>query len=179
MSSYTQNLNLFKYDTQNDGDQVFSIDTALNDNWDKIDSGFSVFFENLFPIGSIYLSVTATCPLEGILGHWELIVAGKALWTGNGSNADTTIAAGLPNITGNNVLLIYNEDFNRGTQSGGALYTTVYKGNTYDWSAGFDGDGEYDGHWLNLNASRSSSIYGKSSTVQPPAYVVNVWKRIS
>ena len=30
---------------------------------------------------------------------------------------------------------------------------------------------------VSLDASRSSSIYGRSSTVQPPAYVINVWKR--
>ena len=39
------------------------------------------------------------------------------------------------------------------------------------------------GRWIgyldgvNINASRSSSLYGASSTVQPPAYVVNVWRR--
>ena len=36
--NYTSNLNLFKYDTITDQKQVFSIDTALNENWDKIDS---------------------------------------------------------------------------------------------------------------------------------------------
>ena len=35
---YTQNLNLFKYDTEIDGKQVFSINEALNNNWDKLDS---------------------------------------------------------------------------------------------------------------------------------------------
>lgn len=30
-----------------------------------------------------------------------------------------------------------------------------------------------------FDASRSSSIYGSSSTVQPPAYVVHIWKRVS
>ena len=38
MSSTTTNLGLFKYDTATDGKQVFSIETALNDNWDLIDS---------------------------------------------------------------------------------------------------------------------------------------------
>lgn len=38
MSTYTENLNLFKYDTSIDGKQVFSIDQAMNENWDKIDS---------------------------------------------------------------------------------------------------------------------------------------------
>ena len=38
MSTYTENLNLFKYDTSTDGQEVFSIDTAMNANWDKIDT---------------------------------------------------------------------------------------------------------------------------------------------
>ncbi len=38
---YTPNLNLFKYDTAEDGKQVFSIDTALNDNWDILDERVS------------------------------------------------------------------------------------------------------------------------------------------
>lgn len=39
MSTYTNNLHLFKYDTTTDGQLPFSINDALNDNWDKIDSG--------------------------------------------------------------------------------------------------------------------------------------------
>lgn len=38
MSSSTTNLQLFKYDTSTDGKEVFSINSALNANWDKIDS---------------------------------------------------------------------------------------------------------------------------------------------
>lgn len=37
MSEYTTNLNLFKY-TSSDFNQVFNFETALNDNWDKIDA---------------------------------------------------------------------------------------------------------------------------------------------
>ena len=33
----------------------------------------------------------------------------------------------------------------------------------------------YEGFYL--DASKSNSIYGKSNTVQPPALVVNIWKR--
>ena len=36
MSEYTTNLNLFKY-TNSDYNQVFDFQTALNDNWDKLD----------------------------------------------------------------------------------------------------------------------------------------------
>lgn len=38
MSSTTTELKLFKYNTATDGKEVFSIDTAMNANWDKIDA---------------------------------------------------------------------------------------------------------------------------------------------
>ena len=37
MSSYTNFLNLFKWNPQTDGDEEFDINKALNENWDKID----------------------------------------------------------------------------------------------------------------------------------------------
>lgn len=37
MSILTKFLGLFKYDPKTDGDETFRIDTALNDNWDKLD----------------------------------------------------------------------------------------------------------------------------------------------
>lgn len=30
---------------------------------------------------------------------------------------------------------------------------------------------------LSFDASKSNVIYGRSSTVQPPAFLVNIWKR--
>ena len=38
MSEYTKNLNLFKYNTVEDADKAFSINEALNNNWDKLDT---------------------------------------------------------------------------------------------------------------------------------------------
>lgn len=40
MSKTTENLELFKYDTQTDGKQKFNINKALNENFDKIDAAF-------------------------------------------------------------------------------------------------------------------------------------------
>lgn len=37
MSTYTDFLNLFKWNPQEDGEEEFDIDKSLNDNWDKID----------------------------------------------------------------------------------------------------------------------------------------------
>lgn len=37
MGSYTNNLGLYKVNTETDGNDTFNIETMLNDNWDKID----------------------------------------------------------------------------------------------------------------------------------------------
>ena len=41
MSTTTPNLGLFKYNTDTDGKEIFSIQTALNNNWDLIDSAMA------------------------------------------------------------------------------------------------------------------------------------------
>lgn len=45
MSLFTNFLNLFKWDTQTDGEEEFDIDKALNGNWDKIDAKFGELSE--------------------------------------------------------------------------------------------------------------------------------------
>lgn len=37
MPNYTENLNLFKYDTTTDGNLPFNLQNALNSNWDILD----------------------------------------------------------------------------------------------------------------------------------------------
>ena len=87
----------------------------------------------------------------------------------SGHNAGTTIDSGLPNITGalNNV---FGSQWKYNNNS--AIYSGVseskYGVNTASGS---------DYFILNFNASKSNSIYGKSSIVQPPAYYVYFWQR--
>ena len=56
--------------------------------------------EAIYPVGSLYIGTQDTCPMGAFFGTWELVEAGRALWTGDTTNGATTIAAGLPNITG-------------------------------------------------------------------------------
>lgn len=120
--------------------------------------------QSVYPVGSIYIGVTETCPIASLFGTWELVSSGRVLQGADSSHsAGTTIEAGLPNITGH-----INAGGLDGSSSG-AFYdedTTWY---------GHDGGLRRAAH--GFNASRSNSIYGKSDTVQPPAYLVNVWKR--
>ena len=128
--------------------------------------------KTMYPVGSVYIGTQSTCPMTSLIDGsvWQLVSSGRALWTGNGSNANTTIAAGLPNITGN--LNGISEEFAQmGTASGAFRKENSITQN----SPTFSGNG--NSGVVSFNASRSSSIYGNSNTVQPPAYVVNVWRR--
>lgn len=123
--------------------------------------------KTIYPVGSVYLSTNSICPLSSLFGTWSLVSSGKALWTGTGSNGNTTIAAGLPNIKGK----IQGET---GTLSGAfTLSSTFSSKNTIGGSSSSPNRGE-----ISFSASSSNSIYSDSvTTVQPPAYVVNVWRR--
>ena len=123
-------------------------------------------FNAIYPVGSIYIGTQSTCPMEIAIpgSSWELLEAGRALWTGNGSNGNTTIAAGLPDIQGYNGTNMSDS----GTPSGAFKSQGRVAGN---------GGGGGTQNRMNFYAHLYNSIYGQSTTVQPPAYVVNVWRR--
>ena len=81
-------------------------------------------------------------------------------------------SAGLPNITGN-ASLGYNDSSAIGimTRNANGAFVTQKDGSTY-WSGPAANIGTYDNSF-HFDASRSNSIYGKSTTVQPPAVCVN------
>lgn len=146
-----------------------------NDNNIATTAWVKNLFATLFPVGGIYITAqnTGSCPIADLIpgSQWQLVAQDRALWGGDGTNANTTIAAGLPNITGNfgsGCLMI---DW-QGSTTGGALYRGESGGGQN--SGGTDGSTNAS---INFDASRSNSIYGASSTVQPPAYRVNVWVR--
>ena len=131
--------------------------------------------QSIYPVGSLYIGTTDTCPIANLFGTWEKIEEGLCLQSVKGDQvAGTTVEAGLPNITGTVYCSSHSLAVGIGnSNSNSALYT---EGSSQGAStAGVSGSGFPKD--LNIDASRSSSIYGKSSTVQPPAYLVNIWKR--
>lgn len=122
------------------------------------------------PVGSIYLTIKDENPSAKFGGTWEKLPASMCLQTADTSHgAGTTVAAGLPNITGS----FYGDMVSRDTSvtGTGAFRFGGGKGNfsvgsSYNLNNGFTFD-----------ASRSSAIYGKSTTVQPPAYALIAWRR--
>lgn len=166
-----------KTDIEVDIDEIVTDLNALTgqmSNLNTLVQQMSVVFNNLYPLYSVYLSIRndGVCPIAALIpgSVWELVGQGRALWGGNGTNANQHIAAGLPNITGDfNKQCFVN--YSSGTDNG-ALYTG--SGNSPQTAGGTSGSCPYT---VSIDASRSSSIYGNSNTVQPPAYTVNIWVR--
>ena len=135
------------------------------------------FFDKVYPIGSIYMSASTdeVCPLEKLgIGKWinlKEFVGDTVLQIFSGSNnrkPGSLVPAGLPNITG-----AFNCDSkSRGASGAFWLYNTASIRDSY--SSTYDTLTEY-----HFDASRVNGIYGNSDTVQPPAYVVNVWQRVA
>lgn len=137
---------------------------------DDSDVALNLLQTVVYPVGSIYIGTMAVCPLSAVFGTWELVAGGRVL-QGSDSNhlANTTIEPGLPNITGS----FTKDDWPTPNTSTGSFYNTSA---TLTGRASNVGTGTTD-YMVNFDASRSSSIYGNSNTVQPPAFVVNIWKR--
>lgn len=121
--------------------------------------------KTMYPVGSIYIGTQNTCPMGSFFGTWTLVSSGRALWTGNGTNGNGTINAGLPNIKGT-----FSNWGKNPSSSGAFTHTTSSNANRDSYSSETKGVFTFD-------ASRFNSIYGASNTVQPPAYIVNVWRR--
>lgn len=126
----------------------------------------------IYPVGSIYLTVNNTNPLQSIgIGTWSLVSQDQVLQgCGKKGAAGTTLEAGLPNITGTIQPIGGYHTSGSGTgafvDNGDGGYCSADKNKSQCREMKFD-------------ASKSSNIYGKSDTVQPPAYIVYVWRRTS
>ena len=135
-------------------------------------NSISSLLSTLYPIGSIYIGTQSTCPLTTLISGsaWVKVSEGRVLQgSDSGHSAGSTIEAGLPNITGSTGWVTAAGASAVGT---GAIYwKSIANQVTSRTSSSNIPDS------LAFDASRSSSIYGNSNTVQPPAYVVNIWQR--
>lgn len=127
-----------------------------------------------YPVGSIYQSTNSTSPAALFGGTWEQIASERVLMGASSSHkAGTTVKAGLPNITG--------------TANGGVLSVSTPQSNGAFGATHYDSSLSYlsgDVRRLStynrtFDASRSNPIYGASDTVQPAAYYVYIWHRVS
>lgn len=163
------------FDRLNDYIEEISEELLLKVNTinSQLSSSILSNLQSVYPVGSLYIGITDTCPIASLFGTWEKVAEGLCLQGATGSQVvGETVEAGLPNITGRFGVVGSSSavGWNSGVTNTGAFYRVDGIGDHGTASASGTGGFGFD-------ASRSSSVYGKSNTVQPPAYLVNVWKR--
>lgn len=119
--------------------------------------------KKIYPVGSLYITLNNTNPSSVLgFGTWTQVGSGRVLQGADSTHdAGTTIEPGLPNITG---------EFYGGQQGNG------YPDGSGD-STSVGGGGSYPRKTIKFDASNYDAIYGASTTVQPPAYCVIIWRR--
>ena len=123
-----------------------------------------------YPVGSIYQSTSFTSPAALFGGTWQEIAQNRVLMGASYAHAaGTTVEAGLPNITGS---FVANVRVGKHTVSG-----AITASNRLVTTGADNNDAEV--YKFSLDASKSNAIYGRSSTVQPAAYYVHIWRRVA
>lgn len=165
-------------------------DNAID--FSKIDSNtlnsiYNTMFDMIYPIGCTYITAKTYCDLPR--GTWRLIETAKSRVLQVASSPDkagTTIAAGLPNIAG----LIGVDDRVGHAYLKGGFYAN---GTQRDYNTSSEGGDGRPWHVTAFSASKGecgttttitadtvykNNVYGKSDTVQPPTFLINIYERI-
>ena len=125
------------------------------------------------PVGSAFFTITDDNPAELFGGTWKKIAENRAIMGASSTRAaGTTVEAGLPNITATGGFYENLSVSDLKDRLTGAFYANA-NNQTHQGSGNTDSDNPT----LDFDASRSNPIYGASSTVQPPAYYMNIWLR--
>ena len=144
---------------------------------------YSNFLLAAHPVGSIYQTISPENPSVTFGGGtWEKIAQDRVLMGASSTHpAGTTAEAGLPNITGNFRSRPHmNGNFGTGgsiIRADGKLFVHLPQASDEKDNSMTETGRSYKDDVMFFDASRSSPIYGNSTTVQPPAYFTYIWLR--
>lgn len=138
----------------------------------KIVNLFSAVRDNIYPVGSIYMSTRPTNPSNFIGGTWEaindryLVGVGadhpKAGDVGGAKTHKHMLPVGWDESSG---MFAYNKD-TEGTPKFGS--TVIERGNSYTWPVVW----KHEMNWLRVADSDEASS-------EPPYYPVYIWTRVA
>lgn len=129
------------------------------------------------PVGSAFFTISDDSPAQLFGGTWMKVASDRAIMGASTTHpAGTTVEAGLPNITGTMTI-----DGGSGImkKADPPKYSGCFFPGTDEYSYCPGGESYNHGYNLEFSASKSNSIYGASTTVQPAAYYVYIWRRVS
>lgn len=144
---------------------------------------YSNFLLAAHPVGSIYQTISPENPAVTFGGGtWEKIAQDRVLMGASDTHlAGTTVEAGLPNIKGFFEARPHmsGNEFAGGSITGGdgKLFAHSIQTSNYLNNSMTETGNAYKSDVVFFNASASNSIYGASTTVQPPAYFTYTWLR--
>lgn len=144
---------------------------------------YSNFLLAAHPVGSIYQTISPENPAVTFGGGtWEKIAQDRVLMGASDTHlAGTTVEAGLPNIKGSFEARPHmsGNKFAGGSITGGdgKLFAHSIQTSNNSNNSMTETGNAYKSDVVFFNASASNSIYGASTTVQPPAYFTYTWLR--
>ena len=131
----------------------------------------NIIRDTIWPVGSLYLGMMEVCPLAALFGTWVKVSSGRVIQGADDNHlAGTTIEAGLPDVSHKHI------DGFAGINATAAygVSTTTDTGNVNQQNGTST---NYHAYTSTVSLSDLNPIYGKSTTVQPPAFCVNIWQR--
>ena len=153
-----------------DGSAVFQI---LDKRKEKLRQEY---VDLVYPVGIVVALANDKKPAFMNYGTWEKVAENRVLQGASDSNAPgKKIEPGLPNITGNNEAFYTSNDLTM--PSGAFIANKKISASKVGYYYGGKQTAPTSNYHSIFDASRSNEIYGKSETVQPPAYVVAYWQR--
>ena len=151
--------------------------------WEGITVTKTGILDLLYPIGSIYIGTMSVCPLQVLgVGNWQLVAADKVLQgAGTRGNVGITLNESLPNLRGK--FGSWNDTVNFGISANDygddkGVFSN-YMGRSSTRHVSESDNNSNAGKGIIFNASSYSSTYQDNAPVQPDAYLVNIWERIS
>ena len=135
-------------------------------------------------IGDTIVTTVKTSPATRYKNTtWELVAQDRVpMGAGDGHEGGETVEAGLPNIKGKMESRASNTSgnvFGAIRAASGAFSVNANPGAGFTSPVSIPVDDTHNSDTVSFDASRSSSVYGNSDTVQPPAYYFYFWRRVS
>lgn len=142
----------------------------------QIDKIWDEMWKKIYPVGSIYTTITQDNPADLFGGTWEIVSSGRYLrGVGETTTAGTLVEQQLPNVKGQVSFASGSQGHPELSGPSGAFQTATAGNLTYPWPT----DGTSGGaRILRIDASRqTNSVYKDNGNVIPNSYTVHFWKR--